>query len=48
MTPPNFNWFLHAMLFYHTTRVIKRQASRASKEAMKKSMKDSDSEDGAE
>jgi hypothetical protein len=22
MTPGNFNWFLHAMLFYHTRLVI--------------------------
>ena len=25
MTPNNFNWFLHAMLFYHTQHVIKKQ-----------------------
>jgi hypothetical protein len=25
MTPGNFNWFLHSMLFYHTQRVIQRQ-----------------------
>jgi hypothetical protein len=25
MTAGNFNWFLHAMLFYHTQRVIQRQ-----------------------
>jgi hypothetical protein len=25
MTPTNFNWFIHAMLFYHTKYVIKRQ-----------------------
>jgi len=25
MTPGNFNWFLHAMLFYHTKSVIKQQ-----------------------
>jgi hypothetical protein len=25
MTPGNFNWFLHTMLFYHTQRVIQRQ-----------------------
>jgi len=29
MTPPNFNWFLHTMLFYHTNNVIKKQANRA-------------------
>jgi hypothetical protein len=25
MTPGDFNWFLHTMLFYHTQRVIQRQ-----------------------
>ena len=25
MTPGNFNWFLHTMLFYHTQRVIQSQ-----------------------
>jgi hypothetical protein len=24
MTPGNFNWFLHAMLFYHTRLVIEK------------------------
>ena len=25
MTPGNFNWFLHTMLFYHTQYVINKQ-----------------------
>ena len=25
MTPGNFNWFLHTMLFYHTKHVIDKQ-----------------------
>jgi len=25
MTPGNFNWFLHAMLFYHTKYVLRKQ-----------------------
>lgn len=25
MTPSNFNWFLHTMLFYHTQRIIDKQ-----------------------
>jgi hypothetical protein len=25
MTPGNFNWFLHTMLFYHTQHVISKQ-----------------------
>jgi hypothetical protein len=29
MTVGNFNWFLHAMLFYHTRNVLERQARKA-------------------
>ncbi|KAF8868055.1 hypothetical protein BD779DRAFT_1615563 [Infundibulicybe gibba] len=29
MTPGNFNWFLHVMLFYHTRYVIDRQKQKA-------------------
>ena len=25
MTPGNFNWFLHTMLFYHTKYVIQKR-----------------------
>ena len=25
MTPGNFNWFLHAMLYYHTKHVLRKQ-----------------------
>ena len=28
MTPSNFNWFLHAMLFYHTRLVIEKQGEK--------------------
>jgi hypothetical protein len=28
MTPSNFNWFLHTMLFYHTRHVLERQNQR--------------------
>ena len=31
MTPGNFNWFLHSMLFYHTRHVIAKQEEKASK-----------------
>lgn len=33
MTPGNFNWFLHAMLFYHTKYVLHRQKLKQHKEA---------------
>jgi len=29
MKPGNFNWFLHAMLFYHTKHVIAQQKRKA-------------------
>jgi hypothetical protein len=29
MTPNNFKWYLHALLFIHTQRVIKRQMEKA-------------------
>jgi hypothetical protein len=25
MTPGNFNWFIHTMLFYHTKYVLQKQ-----------------------
>ena len=28
MTPSNFNWFLHVMLFYHTRLVIEKQSKK--------------------
>ncbi|KAF8809321.1 hypothetical protein BYT27DRAFT_7094759, partial [Phlegmacium glaucopus] len=50
MTPSNFNWFIHAMLFYHTRNVIKRQINKNKKRQAGKlnNDSDSDSDDGAE
>ena len=31
MTPGNFNWFLHHMLFYHTRHIIAKQEEKASR-----------------
>ena len=31
MTPSNFNWFLHIMLFYHTIHVLERQKQKNNK-----------------
>ena len=28
MTPGNFNWFIHTMIFYHTKYVLERQKHR--------------------
>ena len=33
MTPGNFNWFLHAMLFYHTKHVLKRAEQKKNRAA---------------
>ena len=30
MTPGNFNWFLHTMLFYHTKYVLRKQEMKKS------------------
>jgi hypothetical protein len=38
MTPGNFNWFLHTMLFYHTKYVIQKQM-------MKKQLEERDDEE---
>ncbi|EDR02987.1 uncharacterized protein LACBIDRAFT_307789 [Laccaria bicolor S238N-H82] len=32
MTPGNFNWFLHTMLFYHTKYVLHKQEMKKSDE----------------
>jgi hypothetical protein len=50
MTPSNFNWFIHTMLFYHTRTVIKRQRNKARKRKAEKlnNNNDSESDDGAE
>jgi hypothetical protein len=39
MTPNNFNWLLHSLLFLHTQRVIKAQQDKAKKS-------DDDDDDG--
>ena len=39
MTPGNFDWFLHTMLFFHTQHVLNKQAKQASN-----STSDSDSD----
>ena len=38
MTPGNFNWFLHAMLYCHTKYVLRKQQ-------MKKQQKEDDDEE---
>ena len=43
MTPANFNWFLHTMLFYHTDNVIKKQVNKAKRQ--KSNVTDNNSSD---
>ena len=45
MTPGNFDWFLHTMLFYHTKDIIERQHTKANSQA-DVSDSDDDSTDG--
>jgi len=40
MTPNNFKWYLHALLFLHTQWVIKRQMAKVEDE------EDEDEDDG--
>jgi len=45
MTAGNFNWFLHSMLFYHTTHVITKQQQKARRVA---GSDDSDSDESGD
>jgi len=42
MTPSNFNWFLHVMLFLHTRLQIEKQANKAN--GLEKEMDEEDKE----
>jgi hypothetical protein len=46
MTPGNFNWFLHSMLFYHTQRVLKKQLYKASKKGNEKEVSEESEDEG--
>jgi hypothetical protein len=45
MTPNNFNWFLHSLLFLHTQRVIKAQQDKAKKSENEDDDDDDDDDD---
>ena len=45
MTPGNFNWFLHTMLFYHTKHVLKIQRQKEKKQNQEDSTEDEDSDE---
>ena len=46
MTPGNFNWFMHVMLYYHTKYVLRKQNLKEEKED--KEIRDDDSNDEIE
>ena len=43
MTPGNFNWFLHSMLFYYAKHIIEKQKEKASRVNTSNSDSDSNS-----
>jgi hypothetical protein len=45
MTPGNFNWFLHSMLYYHTKHVITKQEQKVKKAEARRAGSDSDETD---
>ena len=45
MTPNNFKWYLHVLLFIHTQRVIKRQMAKVEDEEEDEG-EDEDEDDG--
>ena len=40
MTPGNFNWFIHIMLFYYTKYVLKKQRHKKKKKQSNKQEED--------
>ena len=44
MTPNNFNWFLHSLLFLHTQRIIKAQKEKVNKQQDEEDDDDDDAE----
>ena len=45
MTPGNFNWFLHTMLFYHTRHVLEIQRQKEKRQDQKYSTIEDDDSD---
>ena len=46
MTPNNFDWFLHSMLFYHTRYVITKQEKAKHYEQEEDEDEDEDEDEG--
>ena len=44
MTPSNFNWFLHVMLFLHTRLLVEKQANKVNGHENEKDEEDEDQE----
>ena len=45
MTPNNFKWYLHALLFLHTQRVIKVQIAKAERHNENEEEEEEDDDD---
>ena len=45
MTPGNFNWFLHTILFYHTKHVLEIQRQKKNKQDQEDSTEDENSDE---
>ena len=45
LTPGNFNWFLHTMLFYHTRHVLEIQRQKEKRQDQKDSIEDDNSDE---
>jgi len=48
MTPGNFNWFLHSMLFHHTKYVLWKQLVKKKREEDAEELKRQQEEDAEE
>jgi hypothetical protein len=46
MTPDNFNWFLHVILFYHTQRIIQKQGDEGQEMEEEEEDEEEEEEDG--
>lgn len=48
MTPANFDWFLHSMLFYHSVFVLKKQDIKQRRAENREVDEESEDDDGVE
>jgi hypothetical protein len=48
MTPGNFDWFLHCMLFYHTQNILRKQQIKKKKIEEANETSNNDDDDGGD